>query len=207
VSAPTPKPATPMGARLEDARPVRRWREVLPVPVRALLLAAALLPAGWRAWGRWGPTPEHPAPGAALVRQWSVTTCGPAAAATLLNVYGVPWEPEGWERECAVTDDGCSLYDLEAALRRRRFDASGLKATSPRALLRVRRPFIAYLHAGHFVVVLRLVETEPAPRFETYDPTTGALWQWSAGELYARGGGHVLTARPKWRGLTPPALP
>lgn len=169
--------------------------------LQATLLLAACLALGWRAWIRWGPVPEHSVPPGAEVRQWSVTTCGPAAVATLLNVYGRPWSWESLERECRVTAAGASFYDLREACRRHGLRAEGQQATGPRGLLRVPRPYIAYLGrspgesggSGHFVVVERLRNG----RLEVFDPTSGIVRSWSPVELYQRGNGWVLRVAVK----------
>ena len=165
-----------------------RWflNRLLP----ALLIAGLL---GWWGWKRWDPVPERPVRATDLVRQWSVTTCGPAALATLLNVYGKPWTPTDLERECQVTAAGSSLYNLRDAARRHGFWAEGLEATTPQALLRVPRPYMAYLTSGHFVVVVRRIEH----RLEVFDPTAGSLWTFTPRELHAQGGGRILSISPK----------
>jgi ABC-type bacteriocin/lantibiotic exporter with double-glycine peptidase domain len=56
----------------------------------------------------------------------------------------------------------------------------------------VPRPFIAYLSVGHFVVVERF----RAGRFEVFDPTSGAVRLEAPEDLYARGGGWVLSVTP-----------
>jgi ABC-type bacteriocin/lantibiotic exporter with double-glycine peptidase domain len=188
----------------------------------ALAWTAFLGFLGWRAWERWGPVPERAVSPTMEVRQWSVTTCGPAAVATLLNVYGRPWSREQLEQECRVTPAGTSLYDLREACRRRGLRAEGLQATHARGLLRVPRPFIAYLRprnaanavwkeqiealpavhpssthfpppaSGHFVVVERLRKG----RLDVFDPTSGSRQSWRLEELYRRGSGWVLSISP-----------
>jgi ABC-type bacteriocin/lantibiotic exporter with double-glycine peptidase domain len=148
---------------------------------------------GWRAWERWGPVPERPVPASVEVRQWSVTTCGPAALATILNAYGRPWSREELERECRVTGAGCSMYDLREACRRRGLRAEGLQATHSHALLRIPRPYIAHLMAGHFVVVARVRDG----KLEVFDPTSGAVQAWPPEELHRRGQGWTLAVVPR----------
>lgn len=153
----------------------------------ALVAALALL--AWCAWSRWGPVPEPPVPPGAEVRQWIPTTCGPAALATLLNVYGRSWSREALEQECEVTSEGTSLYHLREACRRYGLSAEGLRAIDSKALLRVPRPFIAHLTTQHFVVVERLSNGH----LEVFDPTLGDVRAWSSQELFRVSRGWVLT--------------
>jgi ABC-type bacteriocin/lantibiotic exporter with double-glycine peptidase domain len=175
------------------SRPARR------AGLDALLLAAALsvaASAAWAAWARWGAVPqapEHPMPPGAEVRQWSVTTCGPAAVATILNAYGRLWTPAALERECGLTPEGASLYGLREACLRHGLRAEGMLARSPSGLLRAPRPYIAYFSSGHFVVVERL----RGDRLEIFDPTAGDVTAWTPGELYRRGSGWILAVGMK----------
>lgn len=123
------------------------------------------------------------------VRQWSATTCGPAAAATVLNAFDCSWTPDALERACRVTSRGSSLYDLVEAVRAHGRSARGLRARSAEALYRVPRPFVAYLYPGHFVVV----ERREGELFSVFDPTSGAVESWSAAELLRQGDGWLLS--------------
>ena len=135
----------------------------------------------------------------AEVKQWSATTCGPAAVATLLSAYGQPWSPAELERECGLTEHGTTLEGLRAALARRGFRAEGYRAARAAALLRVPRPFIAYVGgavpqgryaAGHFLVVLRRTRGG----LEVFDPTSGLRKLLSPEHLLERGHGWLLAA-------------
>lgn len=159
--------------------------------VRIGLTLAVSAAVGWRAWERWGPVPERPVPPGAEVKQWSVTTCGPAAVAILLNTYGKKWDQATLERECQVTEAGSSLLNLQQALQAHGIRSDGLQALNPEALYRVPRPFIAHLSVGHFVVVEHLQRGE----FEVFDPTPGTARWWTAKELYRRGKGWVLAPK------------
>ena len=127
------------------------------------------------------------------VVQWDDTSCGPAAVATLLNVYERPWSRVSLEREAAVSETGVSMLGLIRAFQSHGLEARGLKA-GPDGLMRVPRPFIAYLqpeggHAsGHFVVVETLRESA----FQVFDPTSGSERDWSRDELLTRSRGIVL---------------
>ena len=143
------------------------------------------------AWMRWKPIPERSIPPGAEVHQWSVNTCGPAAAASLLNVYGRAWSKSDLERESNLTPVGCSLFDLRDVLRRHGLLAEGFHAVKPAGLLRIPRPFIAHLARGHFVVVERLRRG----RFEVFDPASGDIRFWTPEELYPRGGGWAVSAQ------------
>lgn len=157
----------------------------------ALLLAAG----GTRAWTRWGPVEELPVDAGKEVRQWSLQSCGPAAVATVLNAHGKSWTREELERRCRVGEQGASLFDLREACRAYGLRAEGQQALSPRGLLRVPRPYIAYLRAGdpahpqgHFVVVESLRRGE----LRVYDPSTGLHYPLSPARLHRLGGGWVL---------------
>jgi hypothetical protein len=155
----------------------------------ALLLAVAVSVAIWAGWARWHPdAPGRAIPPGAEVRQWSTTTCGPAAVATILNIYRCAWKQEALERECGLAAAGTSLYGLREACRRHGLEAEGMRATGPRGLLRVPRPYIAYLSSGHFVVVERL----RAGRLEVFDPTAGGVTAWTVEQLYQWGDGWIL---------------
>lgn len=147
---------------------------------------------GWvlagRLWERFGPVPVRHVASTALVRQWSATTCGPAALATVLNVYGQSWSPAGLEKECGVTAAGCSLLQLQEVCRNRGLRAEGLRATSPNGLLRVPQPYIAHLTEGHFVLVTGV----RGGQLNVFDPTTGEVSLWTPRQIFQKGRGAVL---------------
>jgi ABC-type bacteriocin/lantibiotic exporter with double-glycine peptidase domain len=151
----------------------------------------ALVAFGWLAWVRWEPVPERVVPAGSEVRQWSVTTCGPAAVATLLNVYIRSWSRQALERECRLRAAGSSLYDLREALRLHGLHSEGFQALRPAGLLRIPRPFIAHLSRGHFVVVEQLRHG----KLEVFDPSSRAVRSCSPEELYAQGAGWAVSAR------------
>lgn len=150
-----------------------------------LLLVAALC---WRTWHLSRPATELPVPAGSGVRQWSVTTCGPASVATILNIFGISWNRYSLELVCGVTSSGTSLQDLQIAFQHYGLRAQGFRATSPRGLQIVPRPFIAYLKQGHFVVVEKLRDDQ----LEIFDPTTAQISSWTVADLYQRGNGWVL---------------
>jgi predicted double-glycine peptidase len=171
-------------------RSAERGGRCTALVVQVALLATASPFLAWKAWGRWGPVPERPVPPGAEVRQWSPATCGPAAVATLLNVYGRSWSRATLERQCGVSAAGTSLEHLAHACQAHGLQAEGLRATAPRGLRRVPRPFIGYVSGGHFVVIERL----KGGLFEVFDPASGARRSWSPEELHESGQGYVLSA-------------
>jgi ABC-type bacteriocin/lantibiotic exporter with double-glycine peptidase domain len=148
------------------------------------------------------PADEVPVSRTDEVRQWSHTTCGAAAVATVLNVYRRPWGRAALASDCETTPQGSSMLGLRDACRRHGLRAEGVQARTAAALTRLSRPFIAYLaypapgegvgRHGHFVVVQRF----SGGRFVAFDPAIGLHGSWSAEELFAQGRGWALTCRP-----------
>jgi ABC-type bacteriocin/lantibiotic exporter with double-glycine peptidase domain len=122
------------------------------------------------------------------VRQWSVSTCGPAAVATILNAYSRAWSPKALERECGTTPRGSSLSGLRDGLRAHGLTAEAFRALRPKALERVPCPFVAYLSNHHFVVVERF----RSGSFEVFDPAGGLLSRWHPERLFERSDGWLL---------------
>jgi ABC-type bacteriocin/lantibiotic exporter with double-glycine peptidase domain len=154
-------------------------------------LAAVSLALGVNLWLRWGPAPQRAVPPAARVRQWSQVSCGPAAVATLLNVWGRPWERRRLEAACGLAPTGASMLGLREALRTHGLRAEGVRAARPAALDRAPCPFIAHLSRGHYVVV----ERRTPAGLSVFDPSSGRSRLWSREELFRAGGGHLLIVK------------
>jgi ABC-type bacteriocin/lantibiotic exporter with double-glycine peptidase domain len=150
-------------------------------------------------WQQFGPVRERPTPSAFLVRQWSPTTCGPAAVATVLNAYRVQWNLRALEEECVTCAQGSSLHALQEACRRRGLQAQGLRATSSRALMRVPRPYVSYVKPGHYIVVIGVLHNS----LEVFDPSSGLTTFETPEELFGRNDGWILAIGARGLGRGP----
>ena len=101
-------------------------------------------------------------PGDGTVLQSTMATCGPASAATLLNVLGHPASERELAAESFTSISGTENWYLARALRRRGFDVTF--EHQPAKTITIRSPSIAGVvlpgGKGHFIAILNSTGSE-----------------------------------------------
>ena len=95
-------------------------------------------------------------------------TCGPAALAYLLSLYGRDTTQEEVIRRVNLQQDGVSMFDLAKAAEHFGFRAWG-EQQNWEALRIQPKPLIAYINSNHYVVILDIVEN----LVNVFDPLVG----------------------------------
>jgi hypothetical protein len=118
-------------------------------------------------------------------------TCGPAALAYALGLFGTDVTERDLLPGLDVHADGTSMAELAAAARRQGFTAWGEGQNLP-ALRAAPKPVLAHVREDHYVVVLAF----EGDWIDLFDPATGFV-QMSVTEFGRTWRGNVLVIRPR----------